>query len=71
MSETYCMSNSDTVRSKIKGDESSYFETEIPSTVQAPFTDTVNVGLQHFAVLNINEATEDFEVFGRVTFRIV
>jgi hypothetical protein len=57
MSKTYCICNSD---------NSSYVGTEIPAIVQAPFTDPVSVGLQHFAVLNINEATEDFEVFGTV-----
>jgi len=38
--------------------------------VQAPFTDTVSVELQHFAVRNMNEATEGLEAFGRVINRI-
>ena len=61
------MSSSDTVHSKIEGNESNYGESEIRSIVQVPFTNTVNVGLQPFAVFNSNVATEDFEVFGRVT----
>ena len=70
MSKIYCISSGDTVLCKIEGNGSSYVEIQSPSIVQAPFTDTVNVGLQHFAVRNINEATEEFEVFGRVTNRI-
>jgi hypothetical protein len=40
---------------------------EIPATVAAPPADTMHVGLQQFAVINSNDATEGFEVFGRVT----
>jgi hypothetical protein len=40
---------------------------EIPANVGASPTDTVIVGLQQFPVINSNDATEGFEVFGRVT----
>ena len=64
-STTQFISKGDTVSFISQGYTCGYAYSEIDAIVQAPLTDAVNVRLQEFAVLNISNVTEYFEVVSK------